>query len=322
MRFEIPLSQELTDELFAFWSAIFGPIADITPDLFLGAELEHNQNVLFVERIENLIAGTCMVSSSKRLPGLATLGEVATDPKQRRSGISTRLCARALEEFHGNGGEAIFLGTHNADAARVYYRLGWRRVAGSNVMANITSGDSVESFLVEYFRAQQKTSVRSATPGERMPLVPLLLTPHDWHVLDANAKGRIYSTRGHLQTSCNGLFPRLEVVRQDNLGEWFVAHTEDGRTVGLSTVRLCSEENCRLDAMAHDRHMSALPGLLQESVDWARARGARRCHAAIADEDSDKQQQFEKLGFTVTDERVAFEIGDRVVEGRVSARSI
>ena len=53
MRFEIPLSQELTDELFAFWSAIFGPIADITPDLFLGAELEHNQNVLFVERIEN-----------------------------------------------------------------------------------------------------------------------------------------------------------------------------------------------------------------------------------------------------------------------------
>ena len=50
------------------------------------------------------------------------LGEVATDPKQRRSGISTRLCACALEEFRGNGGEAIFLGTGNPDAARVYYR--------------------------------------------------------------------------------------------------------------------------------------------------------------------------------------------------------
>jgi GNAT superfamily N-acetyltransferase len=322
MRFEIPLRQELTEELFAFWSAIFGPIADVTPDLFLGAEQEHNHNVLFVERIAGEIAGTCMVSWSKRLSGLATLGEVATDPRQRRSGISTRLCMCALEEFRDNSGKAIFLGAHNPEAARVYYRLGWRRMAGSNVMANITSGESVESFLVEYFRAQQETSVHSATPAERVPLVPLLLMPHDWHVLDANAGSRIYSTRSHLQTSCNGLFPRLEVVRQDEQGEWFVAHTKDGRTVGLTTARMVGAGDCRVDAVAHHRHMSALPELLQASADWGRARGARRCHAIISHEDSDKQNQFEALGFTSTDERIAFEMGDRVVEGRVLARSI
>ncbi len=322
MRFEIPLSEELTEELFGFWAAIFGPIADITRDLFLGAELEHNHNVLFVERIDGEIAGTCMVSRSQRLPGLATLGEVATDPKQRRSGISTRLCACALEEFRGNGGEAIFLGTGDPDAARIYYRLGWRRMAGSNIMANITSLDSVESFLVEYFQPQQKISVQPATSSERIPLVPLLLMPHDWHVLDANAKSRIYSTRSHLQTSCNGLFPRLEGVRQDERGEWFVAHTEDGRTVGLSTARLRSEGDCRIDAMAHDRHMAALPILLEAAVDWARTSGATRCHVALSTEDTDKQERFEELGFAATAERVAFEMGDRVVEGRVLARSI
>ncbi len=322
MRFEIPLSAELTDELFGFWESIFGPIADITRDLFLGTELDHSQNVLFLERIEGEIAGTCMVSRSKRLPGLATLGEVATDPRQRRAGISTRLCTCALEEFRGNGGKAIFLGTGNPEAARVYYRLGWRRIAGSNVMANITSGDSVESFLVEYFRSQQQTSVRAATPAERIPLVPLLLTPHDWHVLDANAKSRIYSTRSHLQTSCNGLFPRLEAIRQDDRGEWFVAHTEDGRTVGLSTARLIGEGDCRVDAMARDRHMAALPALLQAAVDWARTVGATRCHLALSIEDTDKQARFQELGFMATGEQVAFEMGDRAVEGRVLERSI
>lgn len=322
MRFVIPISEELTEELFGFWETIFGPIADITRDLFLGAELEHNHNVLFVERVEGEIAGTCMISTSKRLPCLATLGEVATDPKQRRSGFATRLCARALEEFRGNGGQAIFLGTGDPDAARVYYRLGWRRMAGSNVMANITSGDSAETFLVQYFRQQQKTTVEPATTSERIPLVPLLIMPHDWHVLDANARSRLYSTRNHLQTSCNGLFPRLEAVRQDDRGEWFVAHTENGRTVGLATARLCGAGDCRVDAVAHDRHMAALPTLLQAALDWARDSGAIRCLAAICQEDTDKQAHFETLGFMATDERVAFEMGDRVVEGRLLAQSI
>ena len=170
-------------------------------------------------------------------------------------------------------------------------------------MANITSGDSVESFLVQYFQPQQQISLRPATPSERIPLVPLLLMPHDWHVLDANAKSRIYSTRSHLQTSCNGLFPRLEVVRQDDRGEWFVAHTEE-RTYGwVSTARLRGEGDCRVDAVARDRHMAALPILLEAAVDWARTSGATRCHVAVSIEDTDKQERFEELGFTATAER-------------------
>ena len=74
--------------------------------------------------------------------------------------------------------------------------------------------------------------------------------------------------------------------------------------------------------MAHDRHMAALPMLLQAAVDWARTVDATRCHVALSTEDTDKQAHFQELGFIETDERVAFEMGDRVVEGRVFARNI
>ena len=40
---------------------------------------------------------------------------------------------------------------------------------------NITSGDSPEAFLVDYFRGQGQTSVRPATPEARIPMIPLVL---------------------------------------------------------------------------------------------------------------------------------------------------
>ena len=67
---------------------------------------------------------------------------------------------------------------------------------------------------------------------------------------------------------------------------------------------------------------TALPMLLAAAVDWARTSGAIRCLVALSTEDTDKQERFEELGFTVTAERVAFEMEDRMVEGRVMARSI
>ena len=75
-------------------------------------------------------------------PKFAGIGEVATRPDYRGRGIANRLCQQALEGFTANDGEVVFLGTENPDAARIYHRLGWRRIAGSTVYANVTSGDS------------------------------------------------------------------------------------------------------------------------------------------------------------------------------------
>ena len=135
MRYEVPISEELIDELFPFWASIFGEVLpDIERSVFLGSEEAYNQGTLYLRREGEQLAGTCFTMHSKSVPALAGFGEVATDPQFRGRGIATELCDQAVEDFRADGGEAFFLGTVNPAAARVYHRLGWRKLAGAEVM--------------------------------------------------------------------------------------------------------------------------------------------------------------------------------------------
>ena len=320
MRTEIPVSEELTHELFGFWDQIFGTNPDLTRGVLVGEETEHNRNVLYMDRRDSALAGTCLTTTSVALPGLGAFGEVATDPELRRSGIATALCRQAVQEFRAGGGEALFLGSGNPEAIRIYHRLGWRTMAGTHVMANISSGESPESFLVDYFSEQGATSVRVASGAERVAMIPLIVTPHDWQVLDANAGRNIYSTRYSTGVSCNGLFPRYESVREGGQGEWFAAYTADGRVVGLSTARLDGGGGCRVDGFAHKRHMAAWPRLMTATAEWAGKRGTSRCRAVISIEDEDKQAAFEELGFGRVGPGTPFEISGRQLRSVVMDR--
>ena len=234
MQVEAPISAPLAGELQEFWKGIFGFSAehppDVAPEVFLGSEVEHNRLHVYLERRADTLAGTCTRTVSREVPILGGFGEVATQPALRRSGIASRLCGRAVEEFRAAGGRALFLGTNSPAASRVYHRLGWRKLAGADVMANISSGDSPEAFLVDYFRKPGEAAVVPATPAVRIPMIPLLHAPHDWQVLDANAG--MYSTRYCVQYSCMGLYRRYLAAVAGGAGDWFCARTPDGRVVG------------------------------------------------------------------------------------------
>ena len=210
MRLEAPLEAGLVDELFRFWTETFGEPLDLPPGVFLGQEDEHNRNTVYLERRGQKLAGTCGLTVSRRVPALGGFGEVATRPEFQRLGIATRLCRQAVDDFRDRGAHALFLGTTNFEAARVYYRLGWRKLAGANLMVNISDGGSPEAFLVDYFRDLGPATVRPAMPADRIPMVPLLVSPHDWQVLDANAA--MFSTRYSVQHSCMGLYRRYSAV--------------------------------------------------------------------------------------------------------------
>ena len=150
------------------------------------------------------MAGTCGLTISRKVPALGGFGEVATDPALRRAGIATDLCAQAVEDFRKRGGEALFLGAGDPGPARIYHRLGWRKLAGAYVMANVTSEDSPEEFLTDYFRSLGTVEVRPASPDIRIPIIPLLVLPHDWQVLDSNAA--MFSTRYATLNSCMALY--------------------------------------------------------------------------------------------------------------------
>ena len=311
MRFEAPLEPGLTQELFDFWISIFGEPMDLPPEVFLGSEVDQNDNIVYVARREGRLAGTCGMTMSRRVPGLGGYGEVATDPALRRSGIASALCAQSVEDFRDRGGEALFLGTANPGAARIYHRLGWRKLAGANVMVNITSGDSPEVFLVDYFRSLGPVEVRPASPEIRIPIIPLLVMPHDWQVLDSNAA--MFSTRYATQNSCMGLYRRYGDVAADGRGAWFVAVTADGRAAGISTARMDDSGGCRVDGFAHKSRMDAWADLLKAAIRWAEAAGAQSVTADVSVEDEEKRALFEGLGFSPAGRGQPFSLDGREV---------
>ena len=221
VRYEIPISEDLIDELFPFWASIFGEVLpDIGREVFLGAEGPTAiARSTCTERVNDwpapalpCIRRPCRLwRDSARLP---------RDPRLRGRGIATELCRQAVEDFRAAGGEAFLLGTVNPAAARVYHRLGWRKLAGAAVMVNVLIGESPESFLVDYFKEGTATVVE-ATAAHRIAIVPLLVCPHDWQVLDANAK--MYSTRYTTLKSCMGLYVRYQRIKLSAGCAWFVA---------------------------------------------------------------------------------------------------
>ena len=311
MKLDVPLSENLARELHAFWERIFGGPGDIPLEVFLGREQEHNHNSVYLMRRGPRLAGTCNLTISKSVPTLGGFGEVATEPEFRGYGIATKLCGQAVEDFRSLGGQALFLATGNPDAARVYCRVGWRRLAGCNVMANIVTDDSPEDFLVDYFRAiDAPIAIAPATPAVRIPMIPLIVMPHDWQVLDANLTS-MYSTRYCLQSSCMGLYPRYESVTEDGCGAWFAARAVAGHVVGLSTARLDCLGNCRVDGFVHKRFLDSWRDLIQAAVDWGLNHGAPVIRVLVSIEDEEKRALFESVGFGGSCPGKEFDLGGR-----------
>ena len=307
---EIPIEQDLIDRLFPFWASIFGEGGDLDPSLFLGEEADTCVATLYLEEEHGRPVATCLTVRSQAIPGLAGFAEVATDPACRGRGLASELCQRAVDDFVKDGGDAFFLGTGNPGAARIYHRLGWRKLAGADVMVNIISGESPEAFLVDFFRTSGEVTVSPAGPDVRIPMIPLIWTPHDSQMLDSNVG--LHSRRYVMQPSCMGLYPRY-TRSLEGCGAWFAARTKDGRVVGLSSARLMGNRTCQVDGFVHGSFAESWAATLAPAIDWGRSMDAD-ITARVSVEDEDKRSQFESLGFRTTDdEKGSFDLGDRSV---------
>ena len=311
MRLEAPLESRLVDELFEFWLPIFGLPNDLNPETLLGEENPRSLITAYTRRLNDKLAGTCLVIRSEVMPDLGGFSEVATSPEARRTGIATALSRQARDDFQERGGRALFLGTVNPDAARIYFRLGWRKLAGANVMVNVMNGDSPEEYLIDFFRDLGPAAVRSASPGDRVPMIPVLLSPHDWQVLDLNVG--MLSTRYAVQNSCLGLYRRYSALANDGPGAWFCAVTSLGHVVGLSSARLDGDGGCRVDGFTHRDHMDSWAGLIQSATAWGAAQKASSLWTTVSVEDEEKLSLFESLGFENTGQGDPFDLDGRQV---------
>lgn len=318
MKCEIPLDEDLVARLIPFWASFFGAEhVDLEAEVFLGSEISHNCSTLYFEERDATPVSTCVTVRSRSVPALAGFAEVATDPAFRGRGLATALCTQAGEDFRDSAGEAFFLGTVNPQAARIYHRLGWRRLAGSSVMLNVSSGASPEEFLVDYFRKPGDVTVIPAGAAMRIPMIPLIWTPHDDQVMDANVG--LHSLRHEVQSSCMGLYPRYVRALQRR-GMWFAACTDDGRVVGLSSA-LLEGDSCRVDGFVHRNFHDAWQSLLAAASNWGRDAGANRVGARVSVEDEEKLARFEEIRFENIGSGDLFQVGGREVASVLLTRS-
>jgi GNAT superfamily N-acetyltransferase len=292
---QTPIEPILAEELIAFWESIFGISFEWLRGVLAGEERQSNRDLFFLGREGGRLVGTCHLTIGGVVRQVGGIGEVATDPEFRHRGIANELCTRARDKFREEGGRALFLGTTAPNAARVYQRLGWRTLPGTHVMLLTFGSDSHRAFFGDYFRGTSAASAGPATAADRTAIIPLMVAPHDWCVLDANVG--MYSTRYATQDSCMGLYPRFEAVRDHDQGDWFAARTEDGRVIGLATVRAGGADRLSVDAFAHSLYMNCMADLIDESVQWGRRQGAAALEAIVSEEDGTKLAQFELAGF-------------------------
>ena len=311
-RFETPLPIELTDELMRFWAHIFGDVYDTPREAYLGNEGSYNTNAIFVTRERGELAGTCQVTSALALPSLGGLSQVATAPKFRGLGIATNLCRIAAEEFRKGKGEALFLGTGNPNAARIYRRLGWQKLDGANVMVKIISGDSPKSYLADYFKGFRQAVVAPASPHDRIPIIPLLLAPHSWQVLDANAE--IYSTKYFTQRSCMGLYRRYNALTLSGRATIFSARTSEGHVIGLSSAQIDDAGECQIDGFAAEGHHDSWLPLIRAAIEWHETQSASKLRVKLSFRDKEKRSLFQSLGFqVVSEDKDGFGIDDSTI---------
>jgi GNAT superfamily N-acetyltransferase len=297
-RLEAPLPANLLDELCAVWEQTFATSYDGFRPALLGAEAGIHRDVVWVRREGADLAGTCHLTTVRSHPALGGFGEVATAPRFRGRGIAAELCGLARDEFLQAGGRALFLGTGNPAAARIYERLGWRPVPGTSVMALIATDENTpETFLSRHFRPGGDTVVEAMTAAARIPMIPLLVSPHPSVMLDANVG--MVSTTFAVQRSCMGLYPRYEALIEGGRGAAFCACAENGRLVGLATARMGDSGRCAVDVFTHRQWDDAWPELAQACLEWGADHGVTRFVADVVADDVGKQRAFERLDFEV-----------------------
>lgn len=288
----IPIAQSDADALCAFWGLIFGHSYDDCFPVLIGDEQGWNENTLYLAYEGDRLAGTCLLTQSKSVPEIAGLGEVAVLVTFRGRGIASALCERARDDFFHSGGQALWLATSNPTAFRVYHRLGWRRLANSNVMVCCADG-SPEEWLTNYFSDPLRADVHIGSPADRIPMIPLILSPHDSHLLDINLG--LFSTRYRLQESCMGLYPKYDDL-QRNGGAWFAVR-EANQVVGLATACPAADGAVMIDGFMHYHYQPEWRTLMQEAIDHARGVGTAACCTVVSPIDDEKLRLYRGLGF-------------------------
>ena len=306
-----PLDPESVRQMHQLWLAAFGNdfVSDVPDDVLYGEENRWNRTNIYRHISEEQTISTAIVISPFALPSLGGLGEVSTDTRFRGKGLATRICKQLVEDCQSTEGLALFLGTVNPDAARIYERLGWQHINGSKLMVNLSGSDDYDDFIRRYFATSIPSQICRAKPGSRIPIIPLVLFPHAWSILDSNIS--LYSTNVEPQLSCLGLYRRYDYLRTRGQGEWFTLITEEAKVLGISSAVYKGNNRYQVDGFCHPDHEIFLFDSFKLPLTGCKAKKAVDITFNVSKQDKNKENLVRDVGFRTMEEEAYLKSGNR-----------
>ncbi|MGC8804940.1 MAG: GNAT family N-acetyltransferase, partial [Candidatus Ratteibacteria bacterium] len=269
------------------------------------------RDFLFIAQLGINIISTVHLTVSRFDKRLGGIGEVATLKQCRGRGIAKALCSMAINTFEDSGGKWLFLGTSNP-AARLYYSLGWHYLMGTKIMLRNSNGKNPEVFFSEYLSAIKTNKIRILRGDSRfrLQIIPLIIIPYDYPVLDLNAG--LFSARWYIQRFCMGLYLHYEKLEEN--GAWFVAIS--GKFLG-GIVNIVFHEKyiAQIDGFCIPGiERKIMPNMYGTAIDYAKKNNVSEIHMVADALDEKKKQMLLKIGCIPTGERVKVESKEGILD--------
>ena len=227
-----------------------------------GDELPHNRDVFWIAKHGDDIIGTGHVTQSLKDVTLGGLGEVAVHPNYRGLGVAKKLCQNALDWFEKHHGTAIFLGTSNAAAGRLYASLGWEKIPNSAVM--LRTNIDIAVWNSDYYQYDSNDfRILDGSASDRVGMIPLVLSPNRKDPLDGNIPLRLVTHAKQL--SCMGLYPKYETLCRTGTGGWFSIYGGN-KLFGLISWKNEETQTITVDGFIHKNATGMSDFFINESL--------------------------------------------------------
>ena len=255
-----------------------------------GAESFYNEDYLFTAWEDGELIGNLHLTVNAKNKAFGVLGGMVVEKKARGSGVAKTLFGDACDFFDNLGGKALFLGTGNPVAAKLYEKFGFSFISGTVIMARV-KGSSLLDFYNEIY-SEKDYEITEMDDGCRIPII-LPATARGKDVLmdiNANIVNNLYAT----QISCTGLYPRLLKIKEQ--GRVLVSKLKNQGICAVLTEKETNGVN-NIDCFAYSGYEKVLPEMIGKILEEG-----RRYSAIICKEDKEKLSLFNGFGFKVAGE--------------------
>lgn len=292
----IPIAKEKINGLYNLWfnnGFDNEDNVDVDKILLRGSEKNINQiNLYSIERDSEFLSSVILIFP-KDNPTISGLGEVCTRIDSRGRNYASSLCKLARDDFFSkSNAEGNFLGTVNPVAAKIYEKLGWKKITNSLVMFNSVNNISFDNFVEQNYISSEKLNISEGSPYFRLPLIPFVLSNKKFIYSDINV-----GILGELESSyCLSLYDKFDSLLKRN-GNWYCMHNLNNQIYGISTYQEEKPKIYRIDGFNNHIYKNDFHNLLDKTIKSILEKDPLKIYVDVLMDDKYKYETFSELNF-------------------------